>query len=182
MAFCNTCGAQLEEGAKFCTTCGATIAQEAPVAPAAPAAPAAPPAPAAPVAPPAAPQFNQVPPAQQQYQAPPPPPSAEAATNVFDPQDVADNKVMAILAYIIFLVPLIAAKESPFAKFHTNQGLALFLGWIICCVVNVIPILGTIVGLLGGLLVTVLSIIGIINAAKGEGKELPIVGKIKILK
>jgi hypothetical protein len=41
-----------------------------------------------------------------------------------DPQDAQDNKIMAILAYLglLFLVPFLAAKESPFARFHTNQG------------------------------------------------------------
>lgn len=41
-----------------------------------------------------------------------------------DPQDVQANKVMAILAYfgLLVFVPLFAAKESRFARFHTNQG------------------------------------------------------------
>ncbi len=34
---------------------------------------------------------------------------------------------MAVLAYIIFLIPLLAAKDSKFARYHTNQGLVLFL-------------------------------------------------------
>ena len=42
-----------------------------------------------------------------------------------DVEDADKNKVMGILAYVIFLVPLIVAKDSPFAKYHTNQGLAL---------------------------------------------------------
>ena len=44
-----------------------------------------------------------------------------------DPQDVQANKVMAILAYfgLLVFVPLFAAKESRFARFHTNQGLIL---------------------------------------------------------
>ena len=43
-----------------------------------------------------------------------------------DPNDVQSNKVMAILAYfgILFLIPLLAAKESAYARYHTNQGLA----------------------------------------------------------
>ena len=51
-----------------------------------------------------------------------------------DPQDVQANKVMAILAYfgLFVLIPLFAAKESPFARFHTNQGLILLIaGFVI---------------------------------------------------
>ena len=174
MAFCNTCGALLEDNAKFCQTCGAAVENAAPPVQQNPAAPAAPPQ--------APPVFNQAPPAQQYQAPPPPPPAAEGATNVFDPKDIEDNKIMAVLAYIIFLVPLIAAKESPFARFHTNQGFVLFLGWLLCGVVNIVPILGLIASAIGGLLVLVLSVIGIINSAKGEAKELPIIGNIKLLK
>ncbi len=47
-----------------------------------------------------------------------------------DPEDVEKNKAMAILAYIIFFIPLLAAKESKFAMYHANQGLNLFLFWV----------------------------------------------------
>ena len=47
-----------------------------------------------------------------------------------DPNDVQSNKVMAILAYfgILFLIPLLAAKESAYARYHTNQGRVRYLG------------------------------------------------------
>lgn len=45
-------------------------------------------------------------------------------TSQFDPRDIQNNKVMAILAYfgILVLIPIFAAKESKFARFHANQG------------------------------------------------------------
>ena len=44
-------------------------------------------------------------------------------------KDAQDNKAMGILAYlgILVLVPIFAAKESPFARFHANQGLVLLI-------------------------------------------------------
>jgi uncharacterized membrane protein len=116
---------------------------------------------------------------QRVDQVPPPVPSEE-----FDREDVEKNKVMAVLAYILFLIPLLAAKESKFAMFHTNQGLVLFLGAIAVNIVGgIIPILGWFVILpLGNLFIFILAIIGIINAAKGEAKPLPLIGGIKILK
>jgi uncharacterized membrane protein len=43
------------------------------------------------------------------------------------PQDEGQNNVMAIIAYVLFFVPLISGdhKKSPFVKFHTNQGTVL---------------------------------------------------------
>ncbi len=103
-------------------------------------------------------------------------------TASFDAADIEKNKFMAVLAYIVFLIPLLAAKDSPFAKFHTNQGLVLFLGIILSSIVAAIPIIGWILAPIAGLIITVLSVIGIINALNGNAKELPIVGKFKILK
>lgn len=116
-------------------------------------------------------------------------------TSEFDPQDIAQNKVMAILAYlgILVLVPLLGAKESKFARFHANQGLCLFICSIIFYVAYYIisaiiiaiswklAIIPTIIGLVG-IVFLILAIIGIINAANGRAKELPVIGKYKVLK
>ena len=85
-------------------------------------------------------------------------------------------------AYIIFLIPLLAAKDSKFARFHTNQGLVLFIVGILSSVIALIPLIGWIIAPIGAILVSVLAIIGIINALNGKAKELPVVGKFKILK
>ncbi len=99
-------------------------------------------------------------------------------------KDAADNKVFAILAYIgiLFLIPLIAAPKSKFARFHANQGLVLFLADIITGILCAIPFTGIFAGGILGFIIVVLAIIGIVAAAKGEMKELPIIGKYKILK
>ena len=90
-------------------------------------------------------------------------------------------------------MPLLAAKESRFARYHTNQGVVLFLAAIICSVgvsiialvLSHIPVLNLIgcliwpvvwIGILG------LTVIGIINAVKGECKPLPLIGQFKLIK
>ena len=112
-------------------------------------------------------------------------------TNEFDPNDIQQNKVMAVFAYLswLVLIPIFGAKGSKFARFHANQGLALAIAEIICWVVLGIlvklPAIGWIFGLVEGvfsLVCLVFTIIGIVNAANGRAKELPIVGKIKVLK
>ena len=99
-----------------------------------------------------------------------------------DQKDIDDNKIMGILAYILFLIPLLAAKESPFARFHTNQGFLVFLLGIFSSIIMIIPIIGWIAGIIGGLFAFVCFIIGIINAIGGKMKELPLIGKYRILK
>ncbi len=112
-------------------------------------------------------------------------------TEEFDPQDIENNKVMAILAYIgiLVLIPIFAAKDSKFARFHANQGLVLAIAEIVISIIvgilSIIPIVGMIFGIIGGLIglcALILAILGIVNAVNGKAKELPIVGKFRILK
>ena len=112
-----------------------------------------------------------------------------------EPEDAEKNKIFGILAYlwILCLVPIIVAKDSPFAKYHANQGLVLFLGWIavgifqfiIGIILAMMPgflgFLGAIFGLLY-LAPLVLLVLGVINAARGKCVPLPVIGGIKLLK
>lgn len=112
---------------------------------------------------------------------------------------------MAILAYVLFFVPLIvgAHKTSPFVKFHANQGTILFItavvwniamrvilsiltsfmfsgfGWGIG--LSMLGITSALFSLLSWAPVVFL-IIGIINANTGKMQELPLIGKFTIVK
>lgn len=99
-------------------------------------------------------------------------------------KDAEENKGMGVVAYIIFFIPLLAAKESEFAMYHANQGLLLLLTAIIINTVGtIIPIIGWLLILpLGNLFVFILWILGIINSARGQMKPLPLIGKFEILK
>jgi len=105
-----------------------------------------------------------------------------------DKADVEKNKTLAIVGYIIpilFFVPLISdGKNSPFAKFHANQQLVLLIAAVAVNIIGgVIPVLGWFVILpLGCIFLLVVAIMGIINAAKGEMKKLPLIGGIEIIK
>ncbi|MCT2537729.1 hypothetical protein NC661_12730 [Aquibacillus koreensis] len=99
-------------------------------------------------------------------------------------KDVEENKAMGILAYLIFFIPLLAAKDSKFAMYHANQGLSLFLVFVAVNIIGtVIPIIGWIfIWLPGYILSMVLLIMGIINAANGKKKPLPVIGKWQLIK
>lgn len=91
------------------------------------------------------------------------------------------NTTMAAIAYILFFVPLLTgdAKKDAYVKYHTKQGLVLFLlvvllnvvDWIMpfyfWWTINWILSLGTLV----------LLIIGISNAVGGKQQPLPLIGK-----
>ncbi len=113
-------------------------------------------------------------------------------TEEFDKEDIQQNRVMGILAYIswLVLIPIFAAKDSKWAKFHANNGLLLAIAeiavWIVFGLLGMIPYVGWLFWALNGitsLALTGLMVFGIVNAARGRAKELPIIGdKIKILK
>lgn len=174
MANCYKCNAEVAEDAKFCPVCGANLTEK-------------------------------VDPAQEEAAATSSKPNftekvanlnnTEDKTGEMDEKDIADNKVMAVLSYLglLVLIPIFAAKNSPFARFHANQGLVLCIFMvaygIVTAILNAILIaisyrlyfIGTILSLLY-IGFGILAIIGIVNAAQGKAKALPIIGKIKILK
>lgn len=111
-------------------------------------------------------------------------------TATYSPEDVDRNKGMAILAYfgLLVLIPLFCAKDSRFARFHTNQGLILAIIEVLLSAIFVplrwIPFVGWIFRIIYAVLgipLLILAILGIINAANGRAKELPIIGGIRLL-
>ena len=94
----------------------------------------------------------------------------------FDPQDVADNRMLAMLGYLTCgVLPMLGARNSAYAMHHTNQALWIFIGSLLCGLVCIIPILGWLVAAIGSLFLLVCEIIGIVRALKGSGAYLPFV-------
>lgn len=94
-------------------------------------------------------------------------------------------KVICILDYvgILFLLGLFVEKDNPNVKFHTNQGLILFLLEIVLGVVGTIlgflPFVGGLLAKIWGLaylLPLIFAILGIVNAAQDQCKPLPVIG------
>jgi len=92
-----------------------------------------------------------------------------------EPEKKERNTGMAIVAYILFFVPLLTdAKKDPFVKYHVKQGLVLFIAGFIAGFVTWIPFIGWLIGIF----VFVIWIIGISNAASGKKKPLPVIGQL----
>jgi len=175
MLLCEKCGTKVDEGVKFCPSCGNPMEAPASEQQA---------------------QQTQQNTAQTDF-------SAKFAnlnntadtTTEFDQADIVSNKAMGILAYFgpLCFIPMFAAKGSKFARFHANQGLVLLIACVVWAIVSSILnsiilaiswrlyFITSIISLLS-VVFAILAIIGIINAANGRAKELPVIGKFKILK
>ena len=165
MAYCKNCGNKLDDDALFCPNCGKSVYEPEKTKKT------------------AEDIFNSI-------------NDTADTTNEFDPKDIKSNKGISVLAYLglLFLVPLLAAKDSKFARFHTNQGIVLFVFSLAFEAVEKI-LLGVFSWALNpfykvaelcfdliGIAFIVLMIVGIVNVVNGKAKELPVIGKIRILK
>jgi uncharacterized membrane protein len=108
--------------------------------------------------------------------------TTQKETQPQNPSHKEKNTGMAIVAYIIFFVPLLTeAKNDPFVKYHVKQGLVIFIGWIAVGIIGYILgyafYIGWMLARLLNLFLFILMIIGIKNASQGEKKPLPIIGK-----
>ncbi|MCT4543663.1 MAG: hypothetical protein N4A63_08990 [Vallitalea sp.] len=94
------------------------------------------------------------------------------------------NKWICAVAYIIFFIPILVDGKNEEYKFHTNQGFNLFLLFLAISIIgSFVPVIGWFIILpLGGIISFVLCIIGIINAINEKCKELPVIGKFKLIK
>jgi uncharacterized membrane protein len=111
-------------------------------------------------------------------------------------RDAENNKAMALIAYIgiLCLIPILTGdyKKSPFVKFHTNQGVVLFITWIAWWFLSFIlgfifrgwflGFIFSIVSFAVWVMFLVLVVLGIINAVNGRMKPLPLIGNFEIIK
>ena len=121
--------------------------------------------------------------------------------DVYKRQD--NTKLYSVLSYfgILWLIGLLADKTNPRVRFHVNQGILLCIYEVAIGIVYAIltailtAIFGVsylgytvvsssglvIIGILGFLVwasILALAIVGIVNAAKGQEKPLPVIGKL----
>jgi uncharacterized membrane protein len=85
--------------------------------------------------------------------------------------DAQDNKYTALLSYvhILFLIPLLAKRDSKFCQFHAKQGLVLFVVQTVIFMLAWFPVIGWMLALIASLI----SLIGIIKVLNGEYWKIP---------
>ena len=134
----------------------------------------------------------------QQYQPPQPPPYQQYAqpmydpfdhTAEFDPKDISDNKVFAMLVYLMgtigVIIALLASHASPYAMFHVRQGLKLTVVSMLLAIIMGILFWTILVPIVCGIAFVVLFVINIIcffQVCSGKAKEPAIVCKLGFLR
>ena len=170
MAFCHNCGQQLPDNANVCPYCGTAVNAQA------------------------APQQN----AYQQAA-----PQQPVSPTVMPDQDVQSSRGIAWLSYCgpLFLIPMFVKKDSAYCQYHVKQGATLcaveiaylITKSILLAIINAIfpgysfygytvhsgvyKVFAILLNL-AYIFIVVVSIIGIVNAATGKKKELPLISKI----
>lgn len=135
---------------------------------------------------------------------------AEGTKGKFDQKDIDSGKGMAVLSYILAPIPYFVEKKNPYVKYHAVQGMNLFIIAVAYSIINSIlqsvikvkcvnadlnawfelagetcritPWWVTLPLALISIAISVFAIIGIVYAVQGKTKELPLIGKIKIIK
>jgi len=127
--------------------------------------------------------------------------NTEDHSKEYTEEDVKKNKTKAMICYIplvpLYFVVTSKFKSSTYLKFHANQGLVVTLGWIISFFVSkMLAALFTKDSMLldntpGWVSFTsyilycicfFATLYGVINTVNGSSKELPLIGKLKLLK
>lgn len=144
------------------------------------------------------PNFYQQPPQQPQYQQYGQPAyNPYDHTAEFDPKDISDNKVFAMLVYLMgilgVVIALLASHASPYAMFHVRQSLKLTvtgtLALIAAAIVAVvlvwtifIPLIVLVAYGIVSVILFVLQIICFFNVCYGKAKEPAIICKLGFLR
>ncbi|RAV29552.1 DUF4870 domain-containing protein [Sinomicrobium soli] len=92
------------------------------------------------------------------------------------------EKTMAIIAYMTIVGLIIAfitnrEKRVPLTSYHIRQSAGLAVTGLILSVVNIIPILGWIIAILGSFLLLYMWIAGLMNAMNAKQKPIPLLGE-----
>lgn len=163
MNYCSKCGQKLNKGDNFCSNCGANLKTKK--------------------------EKKEV--------------IKEEKEVLTAEEDINKNKGIAVLSYIniLVLIPYFFVNDSEFVRYHSKQGMNFLIVWLIYAIMYnsltlihipnynnrwyatyetpwfILAILYVI-----GIALILISIIGIINVCNGRKEELPLIGKIKIIK
>ena len=162
---CPKCGAQHPDGTSFCSICGASLAGGTPQ--------------------PGGQLVNPGNVMPNNYANP----NNLDHTAEFSAKDISDNKVLAMVPYLLgtfgIILALLASKESPYVSFHVRQALKITVVNTLLGIVTAFLFWTIIIPILAGICFAVLFVIKIIcffSVCSGKAKEPPLIGNLNFLK
>ena len=109
-------------------------------------------------------------------------------TSMFSPEDISKNKVFAIGSYLLgflgIIVALLAARESKFAMFHARESMKIIVVELLIGLITLLlfwTVLVPIAASICYIILAIVQLICVIRTCKGEAKMAPIVGSMKFL-
>ena len=109
-------------------------------------------------------------------------------TAEFDAQDISDNKVYALSAYVFsfigIIICLLVAKESPYAKFHAREALKLNVVSVVVYLLGLFLVwtcIAPVAALVLILILFVVRIISFVQVCQGKAKEPWLIRSLKAL-
>ncbi len=174
MKICPKCNANLNDETIFCTVCGEAVNSVKPVQP--------------------QPTPQQPQGAQPSYAAPAQPTYEPAVdpfdhTAEFDSKDISDNKVIAMLVYLLgavgIVIALLFSQKSDYVAFHIRQALKFLVVETLVGILTVFLCWTFIVPIAASIFLAILLVIKIIcffDICSGKAKEPAIIRELKFLK
>lgn len=88
----------------------------------------------------------------------------------------------AIIAYLTVIGLIIAfvmnsEKKDTFTSYHIRQSLGIMLTGLAIGIINIIPVIGWIISILGFFVMLYMWIMGLLSAINGTEKPIPLLGK-----
>lgn len=167
MKICKRCGEQVDEGKGFCLSCGAMFEDDE----------------------------NERVGIEEKADFEKFLESGRDYTHEYDARDIVENKMYAMFSYILilFLIPLLIKPTSKYCRFHVNQGIVLCISQLSIGILLMIvsyafkwfyvgKIIFTFICVTVGIIALLYMGIGVMNVYNSKAKELPIIGKIRLIK
>ena len=107
-------------------------------------------------------------------------------TAEFDPADISQNKVVAMVPYLLgwigIIIALLASGTSPYASFHVRQALKIQICSVLAGFLAIVPILGWIAVGICVVLAVVINLVGFFDVCRGMAREPMIISKFGFLR
>ncbi len=107
-------------------------------------------------------------------------------TAEYDPKDISDNKVFAMLPYILsiagIIIAMLGAPDSPYTKYHIKHALKITVTEALLVLITAVLAFTIIVPIAAAICFTILAVVNIIcffRVCSGKAIDAPIISSLK---